>query len=126
MNLKTLLAAVTPCHGTGEITVTLLTHSFDDDSVIPTSHFSLQFRLIIYRESLSATSEKLFNEISYTNNDRDSPAIKRSGVVLERHSGDKITRCPRGQFLKSCIVHVITQVCDLCTLMYSIDHVNSF
>ena len=72
---------VFPCHGTGEITVTLLTHSFDDDSVIPTSHFSLQFRLIIYRESLSATSEKLFNEISYTNNDRDSPAIKRSGVI---------------------------------------------
>ena len=69
---------VIPCQGTGEITVTLLTHSFDDDSVLPTSQFSLRFRLIIHRESLSATSEKLFDEISYTNN----PAIKKSGRVF--------------------------------------------
>ena len=73
---------VFPCRGTGDITIVLLTHSFDNDSVIPTSQFSLQFRLVIYKESLSAASEKLFNEISYTNNDGRNPAIKRSGRVF--------------------------------------------
>ena len=73
---------VFPCHGTGQITVTLLTHSFDNDSVVPVSQFTLQFRLIIYKESLSVTSEKLFNQISYTNDDGGSPAIKRSGDIF--------------------------------------------
>ena len=73
---------VFPCHGTGQITVTLLTHSFDNDSVVPASQFTLQFRLIIYKESLSVTSEKLFNQISYTNDDGSSPVMKRSGDVF--------------------------------------------
>ena len=73
---------VFPCQGTGDIAIVLLTHSFDNDSVIPTSQFSLQFRLVIYKESVSATSEKLFNEISYTDNDGRRPAIKRSGRVF--------------------------------------------
>ena len=39
-------------------------------------------------------------------------------VVIEPSSGNKITHCPREQFLKSRVVHVITQVGDLCTLRY--------
>ena len=37
-------------------------------------------------------------------------------VVIDRHFTAKITHCPREHFLKSCVVHVITQGCDLCTL----------
>ena len=85
------LAAVTgypspifPCHGTGEITIRLLTHCFDDDSVIPTSNFTLQYRLIAYKESASGLSRDfhLHTNINYTNEDGVRPAIKRSGEVF--------------------------------------------
>ena len=68
---------VLPCRGTGQITITPLTHSFDDDSTIPTTPFNPQYRLRIYHESLSETSEKIFNQIYY-----NSPIIKRSGNVF--------------------------------------------
>ena len=84
---------VFPCRGTGDLTIILLTHSFDDDSVIPSSQFSLQFRLVIYKESLSGASEKLFNEISYTNDDGGSPVIKRSGRVLFKSKTFLHTTC---------------------------------
>ena len=85
------LAAITgypppifPCHGTGEITIRLLTHYFDDDSVIPTSNFTLQYRLIAYKESASGLSRDfhLHTNINYTNEDGVRPAIKRSGEVF--------------------------------------------
>ena len=70
-----------PCHGTGQITIRLLTHYFDDDSVIPTSNFTLQYRLIAYKESAAGTSRDfhLHTNINYTNEDGVRPAIKRSG-----------------------------------------------
>ena len=70
-----------PCHGTGQITIRLLTHYFDDDSVIPTSNFTLQYRLIAYKESASGTSRDfhLHTNINYTNEDGVRPAMKRSG-----------------------------------------------
>ena len=68
---------VFPCRGTGQITITLLTHNFDTDNVIPSSGFTFQYRLNIYKESLSVTSEKLFNQIPY-----NGPAVKRSGNVF--------------------------------------------
>ena len=73
-----------PCHGTGEITIRLLTHYFDDDSVIPTSNFTLQYRLIAYKESASGLSRDfhLHTNINYTNEDGVRPAIKRSGEVF--------------------------------------------
>ena len=73
---------VFPCQGTGQITITLLTHSFDKDSTIPSSHFTLQYRLKIYKESLSETSEKLFNQIYYMNDGGSKAIIKRSGNVF--------------------------------------------
>ena len=77
-------APVFPCHGTGEITIRLLTHYFDDDSVIPTSNFTLQYRLIAYKESASGLSRDfhLHTNINYTNEDGVRPAIKRSGEVF--------------------------------------------
>ena len=73
-----------PCHGTGEITIRLLTHYFDDDSVIPTSNFTLQYRLIAYKESAAGTSRDfhLHTNINYTNEDGVKPTIKRSGHVF--------------------------------------------
>ena len=73
-----------PCHGTGEITIILLTHHFDDDSVIPTSNFTLQYRLTAYKESDVGLSRDfhLYTNISYTNDDGVSPAIKRSGRIF--------------------------------------------
>ena len=73
-----------PCHGTGEITIRLLTHYFDDDAVIPTSNFTLQYRLIAYKESASGLSRDfhLHTNINYTNEDGVRPAIKRSGEVF--------------------------------------------
>ena len=73
---------VFPCRGTGQITITLLTHSFDKDSPIPSSHFTLQYRLKIYKESLSETSETLFNQIYYMNDGGSKTIIKRSGNVF--------------------------------------------
>ena len=77
-------APIFPCHGTGEITIRLLTHYFDDDSVIPTSNFTLQYRLIAYKESASGLSRDfhLHTHINYTNEDGVRPAIKRSGEVF--------------------------------------------
>ena len=77
-------APIFPCHGTGEITIRLLTHYFDDDSVIPTSNFTLQYRLIAYKESASGLSRDfhLHTNINYTNEDGVRPAIKRSGEVF--------------------------------------------
>ena len=42
---------VFPCYGTGDITILLLTHYFDDDAVIPASNFILQYRITAYEES---------------------------------------------------------------------------
>ena len=73
--------AVFPCRGTGQITITLLTHSFDhDDGAFPPPHLTLQYRLNIYKESLSEMSEKLFNPIYYMNNGGSKTIIKRSGT----------------------------------------------
>ena len=76
--------AIFPCHGTGEITIRLLTHYFDDDSVIPTSNFTLQYCLIAYKESAAGLSRDfhLHTNIKYTNEDGVRPAIKRSGRVF--------------------------------------------
>ena len=70
-----------PCHGTGKITIILLTHHFDADSVIPTSNFTLQYRLVAYKESTVGLSRDfhLYTNIDYTNEDGVRPAIKRSG-----------------------------------------------
>ena len=73
---------VFPCQGTGQITITLLTHSFDKDSTIPSSHFTLQYRLNIYKASLSEPSEMLFNKIYYMNDGGSKTTIKRSGNVF--------------------------------------------
>ena len=77
-------ALVFPCFGTGKITIRLLTHYFDDDSVIPTSNFTLQYRLIAYKESGSGLSRDfhLHTNINYTNEDGVRPVIKRSGDVF--------------------------------------------
>ena len=73
-----------PCRGTGSITIILLTHYFDADSVIPTSNFTLQYRLIAYKESESGLSKDfhLYTNINYTNEDGVRPAIKRSGHIF--------------------------------------------
>ena len=74
-----------PCYGTGQITIRLLTHYFDDDAAIPTSNFTLQYRLIAYKETGSASLSRDFHlhtNINYTNEDRVAPAIKRSGDVF--------------------------------------------
>ena len=74
-----------PCYGTGQITIRLLTHYFDDDGAIPTSNFTLQYRLIAYKETGSASLSRDFHlhtNINYTNEDGVAPAIKRSGDVF--------------------------------------------
>ena len=68
---------VFPCHGTGLIHITLLTHVFDDDDPISTSNLTFQFRLKLFIESQTATDEKLFDQIVYTNA-VGSNAVKRS------------------------------------------------
>ena len=77
-------APIFPSYGTGQITIRLLTHVFDDDSTIPTSNFTLQYRLIAYKESASGLSRDfhLHTDVNYTNEDRVAPAIKRSGRVF--------------------------------------------
>ena len=59
-------APIFPCHGTGEITIRLLTHRFDDDSVIPTSNFTLQYRLIAYKESAAGLSRDFICILIYS------------------------------------------------------------
>ena len=74
-----------PCYGTGQITIRLLTHYFDDDAAIPTSNFTLQYRLIAYKETGSASLSRDFHlhtNINYTNEDGVKPVIKRSGDVF--------------------------------------------
>ena len=70
-----------PSRGTGQISIRLLTHIFDNDSTIPTSNFTLQYRLIAYKESNAGLSRDyhLHTNISYTNDDGVRPLIKRSG-----------------------------------------------
>ena len=74
-------APLFPSRGTGQITIRLLTHIFDSDSTIPTSNFTLQYRLIAYKESNAGLSRDyhLHTNISYTNDDGVRPTIKRSG-----------------------------------------------
>ena len=74
-------APLFPSRGTGQISIRLLTHIFDNDSTIPTSNFTLQYRLIAYKESASGLSRDfhLHTNISYTNDDGVRPTIKRSG-----------------------------------------------
>ena len=72
-------APVFPCMGTGQILITLLTHSFDDDGgAIPSSSFTLQYRLIIYNESQATTSEKLLDQVDYTNTSGSGSTVRRS------------------------------------------------
>ena len=75
---------VLPCHGTGKITVTLVTHSFDKDSVIPTSNFTLQFRIVSYNESEVGISKDFhaYTNVNYTNEDGVKPTIKKSGDYI--------------------------------------------
>ena len=68
---------VFPCHGTGQIYVTLLMHTFDGDDAVPTSNLIIQFRLKLFIESQTATKEKLFDQIVYTD-PTGSNAVKRS------------------------------------------------
>ena len=78
-------APIFPCYGTGQITIRLLTHYFDDDAAIPTSNFTLQYRLIAYKETGSDSLSRDFHlhtNINYTNEDRAVPAIKRCGDVF--------------------------------------------
>ena len=73
-------APLFPSRGTGQISIRLLTHIFDNDSTIPTSNFTLQYRLIAYKESASLSRDfHLHTNISYTNDDGVRPIIKRSG-----------------------------------------------
>ena len=69
---------VFPYHsGGGQIYVTLLMHTFDTDDTVPSSNLTFQFRLKLYIESQTATDEKLFDQIDYTNTS-GSNAVKRS------------------------------------------------
>ena len=74
--------AVLPCRGTGEIMITLLTHTFDADAVIPTTPFNFQYRLKLYHNATSTTTEKIFNEIYY-----NSPLVKRGSSRNRVSSG---------------------------------------
>ena len=55
---------VFPVIGTGQILITLLTHNFDGDSVIPPA-FTLEYRLLVYNESQSSTSTHLLGQVNY-------------------------------------------------------------
>ena len=74
--------AVLPCRGTGEIMITLPTHTFDADAVIPTTPFNFQYRLKLYHNATSTTTEKIFNEIYY-----NSPLVKRGSSRNRVSSG---------------------------------------
>ena len=77
-------SAVLPCRGTGEIMITLLTHAFDADDAIPTTPFNFQYRLKLYHNSTSTTTEKVFNEIYY-----NSPLVKRASSSSRISSGGR-------------------------------------
>ena len=74
--------AVLPCRGAGEIMITLLTHAFDADDVLPTTPLNFQYRLKLYHNSASTTTEKIFNEIYY-----NSPLVKRGSSRNRTSSG---------------------------------------
>ena len=70
---------ILPLYGTGKITVRLLAHYFDNDASIPAGHLTIGHRIVEYKES-----SKVFHphtNISYTNEDGVSPAVKRNGHV---------------------------------------------
>ena len=77
-------SAVLPSRGTGEIMITLLTHAFDADDAIPTTPFNFQYRLKLYHDSTSTTTEKIFNEIYY-----NSPLVKRGSSSSRISSGGR-------------------------------------
>ena len=78
-------AGIIPCRGTKEIMITLLTHSFDSDSVLPTNNLNFQYRLKLYHNNASTTTEKIFNEIYY-----NSPLVKRGSDHANSCGGLKI------------------------------------
>ena len=71
---------VFPCLGTGRIKIRLLTHYFDNDSAIPTSNFTLEYRLIAYRETGSDSLSRDFNTFSQV--DYTDASIKRCGDIF--------------------------------------------
>ena len=79
-------SGIIPCRGTKEIMITLLTHSFDADSVLPTHNLNFQYRLKLYHNNASTTTEKIFNEIYY-----NSPLVKRGSDHANTGGGLKIT-----------------------------------
>ena len=68
-------APILPCQGTGQIVITLLTHSFDTDNTIPTTGLTFQYRLKIYEESVSSPTDYPYRNLDYT-------TMKRSGNVF--------------------------------------------
>ena len=84
---------VFPCMGTGQITITLLTHVFDKEAALPTP-FVLQYRLKLYNESQSAASKKIFDQIIYSGSN-----ITKSGNVFYLNS--KLSYKPRYRVLDS-------------------------
>ena len=77
---------IIPCRGTKEIMITLLTHSFDKDSVLPTNNLNFQYRLKLYHNNASTTTEKVFNEIYY-----NCPLVKRGSDHANSGGGLKLT-----------------------------------
>ena len=71
---------VFPCLGTGQIAIRLLTHYFDNDAVIPTSNFTLEYRIIAYRETGSSGLSRDFNTFSSV--DYTAGDIKRCGDIF--------------------------------------------
>ena len=63
---------VFPVIGTGQMIIALLTHNFDNDSAIP-SPFTLEYRLLVYKESQSSTTKHSLGSVTYT-----SSKFKRS------------------------------------------------
>ena len=79
-------SGIIPCRGTKEIMITLLTHSFDADSVLPTNNLNFQYRLKLYHNNASTTTEKIFNEIYY-----NSPLVKRGSDHANSGGDLKVT-----------------------------------
>ena len=72
---------ILPCWGTGRITITLLTHNFDNETTggrsFPPNIVSFEYRLVIYKQSLSEATHVLFSQIDYKGLD-----IKRGGSIF--------------------------------------------
>ena len=71
---------VFPCLGTGRIRIRLLTHFFDNDAAIPTSNFTLEYRLTAYRETGSDALSRDFNTFAAV--DYTDANIKRCGDIF--------------------------------------------